>query len=380
MGRVPAIILSISVIALLALGVVILASTGYWKNSAPSEYYFLKRQVMWLVVGLAVTAFLMLVDYRFLKKICIPLSLGAVALLALCYVPGVADASHGESRWIILPIIGRFQPSEPAKLVSMIALASWFCRFQSETKTLIKGFLIPGAIIGIPILLILFETDMGTAAALSGAGFIVLFLAGVRLRYLVPSVILGAMALVVVVKDNPNRMRRIEAFLDLEKYKQHEGQQQYRALIAFGNGGVTGVGLGNGYEKHGTVPEAHTDFIFPMIGEELGLRITLGVVFCYVMITLCGIAISLGAPDHFGKLLGMGLTAVIVVPAMMNLAVTTHLIPNTGLPLPFVSYGGSSLVFTMAMVGVILSIHLRTIRVVRADMPTIKEKKLELRL
>lgn len=372
--------LCLAALALLTLGVVILASTSVWDEAPDQEYYHLKRQITWLAVGLVVSFFLSVSDYRWLKKCWIPLALISTALLLLCYVPGAQVESNGEFRWIKAPLIGRFQPSELAKLTSMISLAAWFAKYQSETRTFWKGFIFPGMLIGIPIVLVLFETDMGTAAAMAAAGFIVLFLAGVRLRFLIPTIILGAGTLVVVVQSNDNRRERIEAFQDLEKHRLGRGLQQYRALMAFANGGVNGVGLGNGSEKHGYLPEAHTDFIFPMIGEELGLRFTLGVVFCFVVIAVFGMGISLAAPDLFGKLLGMGVTAVIIVPAMMNMGVTTVLLPNTGLPLPFVSYGGSNLVFTMCMIGVLLSIHRCCVDIERGELPAIKEKKLELRI
>ena len=380
MGKTPAVILCLAVIALLTLGVVILASTGVWDEAPGEEYHLLKRQIQWLFTGLAVAAVLAVTDYRLLRGLWIPLAIISTILLILCYVPGIQYESNGETRWIKAPFIGRFQPSEMAKLTSVISLAAWFCRYQAETRTLWRGFIFPGILVGIPILLVLFETDMGTAAAMAGAAFLLFFLTGTRLLYLVPTIILGAGAMVAVVSSNDNRMARIEAFRNLEEHRLGVGLQQYRALFAFGNGGVTGVGLGNGAEKHGYLPEAHTDFIFPIVGEELGLRATLATVFCFVIITVFGFGIALAAPDHFGRMLGMGLTAIIVVPALMNMGVTTHLLPNTGLPLPFVSYGGSNLVFTLAMVGILLSIHRRTVRHERAEMPAIKEKRLDLRI
>ncbi|MGE9268622.1 MAG: FtsW/RodA/SpoVE family cell cycle protein [Verrucomicrobiales bacterium] len=380
MGKIAPVALCLAVLALVGLGVVILASTSVWDEGPAMEYFHLKRQILWLVAGLVLAGFLMVTDYRLLKDIWLPLALVSTVLLLLCYVPGIRVESNGEARWIKAPLIGRFQPSELAKLTSMISLAAWYAKYQAEKRTFWKGFVLPGALIGVPIVLVLFETDMGTAAAMSGAGFLLLFVAGARLRYLFPTILAGALALVVVVQSNDNRRKRIEAFQNLEEHRLGVGLQQYRSIMAFANGGVAGVGLGNGLEKHGYLPEAHTDFIFPMVGEELGLRVTLGVVFCFVMISVFGIQISLAAPDLFGRLLGVGLTAVIIVPAVMNMGVTTVLLPNTGLPLPFVSYGGSSLVFTLAMVGLLLSIHRRVVLVERAELPVIKEKKLEIRI
>jgi cell division protein FtsW len=221
---------------------------------------------------------------------------------------------------------------------------------------------------------------MGTAVGLGAAGLMVLFIAGTRIWYLAPTIAAGAVGFVLMVQNSPNRMERWKAFLEPEKYREGAGWQQAMALEAFGNGGPSGVGLGNGIVKQMNFPEHHTDFIFPVIGEELGLIVTLGIVFCFVVIFLVGVGISLHASDLFGRILGLGVTGIIVVPAMMNIGVTTSMIPNTGLPLPFVSYGGSNLVFTLAMVGVLLSILRRSVIVDGREIPAVKEKKVELRL
>ena len=221
---------------------------------------------------------------------------------------------------------------------------------------------------------------MGTAAAVGAAGFALMFVAGTRWWWLAISAVGALSGLRYMVMSNENRMARILAYLDLEETRLGAGLQQFRAMLAFGSGGLTGVGLGNGAEKHGYLPFAHTDFIFSMIGEELGLVATLGVVFCFVLITVAGLSIALNAPDHFGRLLGVGVTAVIVIPAIMNIGVTTAMLPNTGLPLPFVSYGGSNLVFTLAAIGVLVSLHRRARYVEMAEMPVIKERKLALKI
>ena len=175
-------------------------------------------------------------------------------------------------------------------------------------------------------------------------------------------------------------MKRVTAYQDLEAHKQDVGLQQYLAEQAYGNGGVWGMGLGNGVVKQMNMPEHHTDFIFPVMGEELGVFATMGVVFCFVLIFLVGLGISLQAPDRFGGVLGIGITAALIIPAMMNIGVTTAVLPNSGLPLPFVSYGGSSLVFSFAMLGVLLSILRRSHAAKVTEMPTVKSKVLEVRL
>lgn len=357
MGTRNAIMVCVAVAALVVLGLVMLASTSPWIEDMDSQYKHLTRQSIMTAVGAVGAVLLAFTDYRLLRKYSGWVFAGACFLLILCYVPGIAVEQYGESRWIKLPGIRTFQPSEAAKIAIMVGLASWFARYQSETRKCVKGFLIPGCILAIPLALIFFEKDMGTAAGLGAAGFALMFVAGCRLFYLLPSAVIALSALYVVVKHNPERWERLMSFMDLEATKLGAGHQQWRGLLALGNGGVDGVGLGNGAEKHGYLPFAHTDFIFPIIGEELGIWFTLGTVFAFVMIAVYGVAIAVHSSDIFGRLLAVGLTCAIVFPAIMNIAVTTALIPNTGLPLPFVSYGGTNLVFTLAAVGVLMSIH-----------------------
>lgn len=352
-----AIFLCAAAAGLIVLGLVMLASVSVWMEDDGQQYSHLRKQSMWMLVGLAGATFFSIYDYRNFRKWIVPLYGLATVLLVLCYVPGIAREIKGESRWIVVPVLGQFQPSEVSKIVIMMGLAAWFAHHQAETKKFWKGFVVPMAILAVPIMLIFFEKDMGTAVGLGAAGIALLYIAGTRLRYLLPSCGVALAGFFVLVRSNENRWNRIMAFQDLESHKLDFGFQQWRALLAFGNGGVDGLGLGNGAEKHGYLPEAHNDFIFPVVGEELGLWFTLGVVFCFVMIAVYGIAIAVRATDVFGRLLAIGLTCAIVLPAMMNIGVTTAVLPNTGLPLPFVSYGGTNLVFTMMALGLLIGIH-----------------------
>lgn len=361
MGRKNALIVCIGTVALVVLGLVMLASTSVWVESDDAKYGHLRGQAMWTMVGLVSACAVAFMDYRILRKYAKHIYLFSAFLLILCYVPGIGKEINGESRWITLPGIRQFQPSEFGKFGMIIGLAAWLAHFQAESRSFVRGFLVPGAILSAPVLLIFFEKDMGTAAGLGAAGFAILYIYGSRLRYLAPTALVGMAALYLVVKSNPNRWERIMAFQNLEESKLGAGLQQYRSQLAFGNGGVNGLGLGNGAEKHGYLPYAHTDFIFAMVGEELGLWFTLGTVFCFVLITLYGIGIAANAKDVFGRTLAIGVTCAIVVPAMMNIGVATSLLPNTGLPLPFVSYGGSNLVFTLAAIGLLVSIHRRAV-------------------
>lgn len=383
MGRRAAIVLCISVATLVALGLIMLASTSAWVHGVDDDPYMLvKRQGVFTGVGLLSALVMGSIDYRILRRIWIPLLAGGCVLLALCYIPGIQVVVKGEARWIAAPIIGRFQPSEVAKLAVIIALAAWYAKYQAETKTFLRGFVLPGLLLGIPVALIFFEKDMGTAVALGGAGFLLMFTAGTRVSLLTLVTIVGMVGMYKAVENDPYRLMKFEALLNLEdpEVQRKAGYQQYRAKLALASGGLLGAGLGNGAEKHGYLPEAHTDFIFPVAGEELGLLCTLGIVFCFVLISTSGISIALHAPDPFGKLLGIGLTTVIVLPALMNIGVTTSVLPNTGLPLPLVSYGGTNMVFTLAAVGLLVSLHRRAFYVEASEIPVIKEKQLALKL
>ena len=383
MGRRAAIVLCISVATLVALGLIMLASTSAWVHGVDDDPYLLvRRQGVFTGVGLLGALVVGSMDYRILRRIWMPLLIGGCVLLTLCYVPGIQVVVKGEARWITAPLIGRFQPSEVAKLAVIIALAAWYAQYQAETKSFLRGFVLPGLLLGIPVALIFFEKDMGTAVALGGAGFLLMFTAGTRVSLLTLVTIVGMVGLYKAVENDPYRRMKFEALLNLEdpEVQRKAGYQQYRAKLALASGGLFGAGLGNGAEKHGYLPEAHTDFILPGAGEELGLLCTLGIVFCFVLISTSGISIALHAPDQFGKLLGLGLTTVIVLPALMNIGVTTSVLPNTGLPLPFVSYGGTNLVFTLAAVGLLVSLHRRAFYTESAEMPVIKEKQLALKI
>ncbi len=355
-------ILFIAVVALIGLGLVMLASTSAWVKGVEDPNHFVKRQAFMLVVGLVGAGVAARAPANLLRGSAPYLFVGACALLALCFVPGVAAPELGSNRWIKFPVIGRFQPSELAKVVVMLCLAAWFARWQTETRTFWRGFAIPCLIAGVPLGLIAVETDVGSALSLGVAVGAVMFCIGTRLVLLFPTGILAGTLAALFVRSNENRWARIEAWLDLENpvHQLGRGMQQWRALLALGNGGPTGVGLGNSHEKFGTLTYAHIDFIFPVVGEELGLAATLGVVLAYVVIAVAGCGIAMQARDPFSRCLAIGLTAVLVVPAIVNIAVTTAVFPNDGLPLPFVSYGGTSLVFSLCAVGLLAGIHRRS--------------------
>lgn len=379
MTRHCSIFLSIGVALLVALGLIMLTSTGAWVKGF-GEYYFVTRQATMAGIGLVGAMVAARFPLESLRRFVPWLVLLVSVALALCFVPGIAEPQWGSNRWIKVPLIGQFQPSEAAKIVVVIALSAWFARWQTEVRTFWRGFVLPGMITAVPILLIAAETDVGTSLSLSLVVGAVMFCAGTRLLFMLPTAVTVIASAVFFVIHDANRWARIEAWLDPEATQLGFGAQQWRALLALGNGGPWGVGLGNGVEKFGTLTFAYTDFIFPVVGEELGLPFTLGVVLCYVLIAIGGCGIAMQAQNVFNRCMALGLTFVLVVPAIQNIAVTTSLLPNDGLPLPFVSYGGTNLVISLVAVGMLVGIHRRSHPRFSQEFPLTKEKRLAVRL
>jgi cell division protein FtsW len=352
------------VAGLLALGMVMLYSSSMTQVGA----HYLIMQLIWCALGLAVCVTAASLDYRLLKKLAWPLLALAVIMLALVLVPHVGKRINGAKRWFDFHGV-RFQPSELAKLALIIALAWYGDRFQRQMPTLKRGILAPGLFIGVVLGLIFVEPDRGSTILLAAVSAAMLLIAGVRWKYFIPPILLGAAGLAVSIWRDPMRMKRIFSWLYLEENKSDTGYQAYHSMLALGSGGWTGLGLGNGRQKLGFVPEHHTDFILSIVGEELGLIATLLVVVAFVVIVICGVYIAFNAHDTFGLLLGAGLTLLIGLQAAINIGVVTSALPNKGLPLPFISYGGSNLLAMLACVGILLSIA-RQARLLPEDMPT----------
>lgn len=363
-------------IALLMMGIAMVASTGL---SAPTTEgvtpeQFIIKQSGFALGGLLLTLILSAVDYHKFRAWVKPMWVVCCILLMMCYLPVVGVTLNGESRWVNLGI--RFQPSELAKICLVVCMASWYTTHREMAGTFWRGFAIPGALIfGFPLLLILCEKDMGTTAALAMTGFCMMWVAGVRGWLLLLAILAGALALYLMTTSSPNRMERIDAWFNPQGYSQGAGRQQWIAILAFARGSLTGVGLGDGIEKFGNLPFAHTDFIFAEIGEEWGFVGTLSVLLLFTLLALAGIVLALQTTDTFGRLLAVGLVCSIFWPAALNMMVVTSLLPNSGLPLPFISYGGTNLVFTIASIGLLTSIQRFTPVVRQSYWPTRRLKE-----
>ena len=350
-------ILLLVIAGLVTLGIVMLFSTSAFAQQAHGDtYYFVKRQCFWLVIGLVACTVAALVDYHFWRKWWWVAFGAAAVMLALCFAPHIGLKINGSRRWIGFGF-ANFQPSELAKIASIFFLAWWYDRFAPRTREFWFGFVCP--IVGVCMLigLIAIEVDLGASALIGATMVATMFVAGASMRYLGACAAVGLFGVIFVATKIPERMQRFLAFLHPEQYRLTEGLQQWQALIAIGSGGVDGLGLGNGRQKMLYLPEAHTDFIFPMIGEELGLVFTLLVVASYLVICVCGFLVAMNAKDRFGMLLAFGFVVMILLQAAVNIGMTTSLLPNKGMPLPFISFGGSNLMICLFMVGVLINIH-----------------------
>jgi len=349
--------LVLCVSGLLALGMVMLYSSSMVQKGA----HYLMLQGMWCGAGLLACVAAALCDYRWIKKFdWVPLViLGACALLlGLVLIPGIGELKNGSRRWFDLGF-ANFQPSEAAKLALIIALAWYGEKYQSAIREFWRGLVRPGLMALVVLVLIFLEPDRGTTILLGAVTGLMLLLAGVRWIYFVPPAVGGAALMVYLLLIDPVRLKRILSWLDPEATKEATGYQAWQAMIALGSGGITGLGLGNGRQKLGFLPEHHTDFLYSILGEEAGLIGTFTVLAAFVAFVICGVYIAWHARDVFGLLLGSGITFLIGMQAFINIGVVTSALPNKGLPLPFISYGGSSLVLMLFAVGVLISIARR---------------------
>ena len=347
--------LAFCVAALLALGLVMLYSAMMTTQAGARD---LMMQLIWCALGLVLCVTATALDYQLLKKLAWPIFGFALVLLTLVFAPVIGHASHGAHRWIGR---GRFtvQPSEFAKVALVIMLAWYGDRYQRKIDNWRHGILFPVAIIGVMLGLIFVEPDRGQTILLAAVSGAMLLVAGVRWKHILIPAALGLAGLAFSILHDSMRMNRIFAWLHPQEHLNDAARQAHQAMVGLGSGGWFGVGLGNGMQKFGYLSEIQTDFIFANIGEELGLIATLLIILAFVIIAICGIYIALRAREPFGGLLAVGVTFLINLQAAINIGVVTSALPNKGLPLPFISYGGSNLVAMLACVGILFSIARR---------------------
>ena len=358
----PAVALLLAVLALTAIGIVMVYSASSVRsffNSADPAAQGLE-QLVWAGLGLTGLLVAMRIDFRHLRYLAIPFYIVTLALLVAVLVPGIGAEINGSRRWIIIPGVGTLQPAEFAKLAIVLYLAHWLDRRGTDARTFWNGLVPFGMLVAPGFFLIAAEPDLGTAGVYVIVAVSIFFMAGANLLYLGAITAGVAGSAWLMISATSYQLERIQTFLDPFRDPLGTGYNTIQALLALGLGGLTGLGLGESRQKFLYLPAPSTDFIFAIIGEEWGLVGTLTIVALFVVIAYQGYRIAITAPDTFSGLLACGITTWLVVQACINMMVVTALLPVTGIPLPFISAGGSALTINLAAVGILLSISRET--------------------
>ncbi len=346
-------LLRVVTLSLVLIGLVVLYSTSSARTVDPQ--FFLRRQTTWLlVIGLPSFYLVSKLDYHIWKRFAWPLLGICSLLLVLVLIPGIGIRVKGSARWLGYGPF-RIQPSEFTKIAVIAGMAAYMSRYGRQGGHFLKGFAYPLAGLGVIALLLILEPDYGATLIMGAIGVAIMFAGGTKLSYLATLIAVGLGGFAALVFHNPVRLGRVKAFLFPELYPD-QAYHLTQSLYAFHLGGLMGVGPGNSMQKRFYLPEAHTDFIYAIIAEEFGLVGSLAVLLLFVMYVFCGMMISFRATDSFGRLLGFGITMMIGLQAAVNIAVVTGMAPTKGLALPFISYGGSNLITSLVMTGVLLSI------------------------
>ncbi len=340
------------VLGLTFLGLVILFSASQSMHDDPTV--LLKKQLIWLVLATIAGGIAMMVNLEALREYAYWLAAGSVLLLALVLIPGIGVEVNGARRWMDFGIM-RLQVSEIGKLGLIFSMAHYLATYRRDFNRVLKGYFYPCVLLAIFCSLIILEPDYGTAFLCGAVGGCLMFLAGVRLKFLIPTAFAALSLFSVAVYHDPIRLSRITSFLDVEGNRSDSAYQLWQGILAFGAGGIHGVGLGSGRQQMSFLPEAHTDFIFAIVGEELGFLFTSGVVLLFMTLFFVGVLQLKRAPNLYQYLLVMGALLFITFQALINIGVVTGCLPTKGMSLPFISYGGSNLVFMFVLTGIILN-------------------------
>ena len=351
----PALLAVTLVLSLVGLIMVFSASAVVAGNRFQDPWYYLKRQMAWLAVGLALMHLASRIDYTVWRKLAIPMLAVNAALLVLVLMPSLGIVAKGARRWLQFGSI-HVQPAELVKLVTVVYLSVYLAKKNDKITHFARGLLPPLIVVGVLSGLVLLEPDLGTVVVMGLVMLILLFLGGAKIRHLVTLALCALPLVLIMILRSSYRRQRLLTFLSPWKDASDAGFQITQSFLAFGSGGLFGVGLGEGKQKLFFLPEAHTDFVLALIGEELGLTGTALIILLYALFVIKGFQVANRARVPFGRYLGMGITELIRIQALVNAGVVTGLLPTKGLTLPFVSYGGSSLVASLLAVGILLSI------------------------
>ena len=356
-GQPDSAILSLVVI-LVVLGLITVYSASFALGDLEygNAYYFVARQALWTVIGVGLLVVLMRMDYRRLRSLSPLIMLAALLGLAAVLVPGIGVDRYGASRWIALGPLPPVQPSEFAKLALIIYVSAWLSGKQRNVRSFAAGFVPFVLMVGLVAGLVMAEPDMGTTIIIVLTTITLFFMAGGALTHLFALLSIGGVAASFLVLSGGYRMDRLFAFISPEADPSGRGFHILQLLIALGSGGVTGLGIGASRQKFFYVPSAHTDGVFAIIGEEMGFIGAVFVILLFAFLVYRGIRVMVNAPDNFGALLAIGVTSWIGYQAIINIGGITRSIPMTGVPLPFLSFGGSALAATLAGIGILLSV------------------------
>jgi cell division protein FtsW len=358
----PAYALLLAVMALTAIGIVMVYSASsvrsYFSEADPAAQGL--EQLVWAGIGIVGLVVAMRLDFRHLRYLAIPIYVITAALLVAVLIPGIGSEINGSRRWIVITGVGSLQPAEFAKLAVVLYLAHWLDRRGKEVRSFWNGLIPFGLLVAPGFFLIAMEPDLGTAGVYVIVAVGIFFMAGANLIYLT-AIGAGVMAVAwAMISATSYQLERVQTFLDPFRDPLDTGYNTIQALLALGLGGITGLGLGESRQKFLYLPAPSTDFIFAIIGEEWGLVGTLTVLSLFVVIAYQGYRIAITAPDTFSGLVACGITTWLVVQASINMMVVTALMPVTGIPLPFISAGGSALTINLAAIGILLSISRET--------------------
>lgn len=319
------------------------------------KFYFFKRQAIFAGLGLVSMFFMMNVNYSLWKKWAPIFLIICFALLVLVLIPGIGDVRGGARSWLGISSFG-IQPSEFMKLAMIMFLAKWLSNEQQKITQFTKGLLPPLGLVFFAFGLIMLQPDLGTGAVMVGASMILIYTAGARMKHLGGLAMIGVVGLIGLIIAAPYRLKRITSFLDPWSDPLGGGYQIIQSLFAIGPGGLVGLGLGMSRQKFSYLPEPQTDFIFSILAEELGFIGGITLILLFLVVVWRGVRVAIAAPDTFGSLLAIGITSIIGVQVLINIGVVIGMMPVTGITLPLVSYGGSSLTLLLTGLGILLNI------------------------